>query len=39
MLPEMHYARLGELHLAYQVIGGGPPDILLLDQSSCRRNL
>ena len=32
MLPETHYARLGDLHLAYQVIGAGPPDILLLDQ-------
>ena len=32
MLPETLYARLGDLHLAYQVIGEGPPDILLLDQ-------
>src|SRR6185503_5087739 len=32
MLPETRYARLGELHLAYQVVGQGPPDILLLDQ-------
>jgi class 3 adenylate cyclase len=32
MLPETRYARLGELHLAYQVLGKGPPDILLLDQ-------
>jgi pimeloyl-ACP methyl ester carboxylesterase len=32
MLPETRYARLGELHLAYQVMGEGPPDILLLDQ-------
>src|SRR5687768_10232748 len=32
MLPETRYARLGELHLAYQVLGEGPPDILLLDQ-------
>jgi class 3 adenylate cyclase len=32
MLPETHYARLGELNLAYQVLGAGPPDILLLDQ-------
>jgi class 3 adenylate cyclase len=31
-LPETRYARLGELHLAYQVVGDGPPDILLLDQ-------
>ncbi len=32
MLPETRYARLGDLHLAYQVVGEGPPDILLLDQ-------
>ncbi len=32
MTPETRYARLGELHLAYQVLGSGPPDILLLDQ-------
>ena len=32
MLPETRYARLGSLHLAYQVVGEGPPDILLLDQ-------
>lgn len=32
MVPETRYARFGELHLAYQVIGDGPPDILLLDQ-------
>ena len=32
MVPETRYARLGELHLAYQVVGDGPPDILLLDQ-------
>jgi class 3 adenylate cyclase len=32
MLPETKYARLGPLHLAYQVLGEGPPDILLLDQ-------
>jgi class 3 adenylate cyclase len=32
MLPETQYARLGGLHLAYQVMGEGPPDILLLDQ-------
>ena len=30
--PDTHYARLGDLHLAYQVVGDGPPDILLLDQ-------
>lgn len=32
MVPETRYARLGELHLAYQVVGEGPPDVLLLDQ-------
>jgi class 3 adenylate cyclase len=32
MTPETRYARLGDLHLAYQVLGAGPPDILLLDQ-------
>ena len=32
MLPETRYARLGDLHLAYQVIGNGSPDLLLLDQ-------
>jgi class 3 adenylate cyclase len=32
MIPETQYARLGGLHLAYQVLGTGPPDILLLDQ-------
>src|SRR6476660_2031460 len=32
MAPETHYARRGNLHLAYQVLGSGPPDLLLLDQ-------
>ena len=32
MIPETRYARLGDLHVAYQVLGTGPPDILLLDQ-------
>jgi class 3 adenylate cyclase len=32
--PETNYARLGDLHLAYQVLGEGPPDILMLDQWS-----
>jgi class 3 adenylate cyclase len=32
MPPDTHYARLGELHLAYQTLGSGPPDLLLLDQ-------
>jgi class 3 adenylate cyclase len=30
--PETRYARAGGLHLAYQVLGDGPPDLLLLDQ-------
>ena len=32
MIPETQYARRGGLHVAYQVLGSGPPDILLLDQ-------
>ena len=32
MVPDTRYARLGDLHLAYKVVGDGPPDILLLDQ-------
>ena len=32
MLPETRYARRGGLHLAYQILGEGPPDLLLLDQ-------
>jgi class 3 adenylate cyclase len=32
MTPDTQYARLGDLHLAYQVLGEGPPDLLLLDQ-------
>src|SRR6185436_1947191 len=32
MQPETLYARYGELHLAYQTLGSGPPDVLLLDQ-------
>jgi class 3 adenylate cyclase len=32
MTPETQYARRGDLHLAYQVLGSGPPDLLLLDQ-------
>jgi class 3 adenylate cyclase/pimeloyl-ACP methyl ester carboxylesterase len=32
VLPETHYARRDGLHIAYQVLGKGPPDILLLDQ-------
>jgi class 3 adenylate cyclase len=30
--PETNYARLDDLHLAYQVLGSGPPDVLMLDQ-------
>ena len=30
MIPETRYARLGDLHLAYQLVGEGPPDILPL---------
>jgi hypothetical protein len=32
MTPETRYALLGDLHLAYQVLGDGQPDILRLDQ-------
>jgi class 3 adenylate cyclase len=32
MVPDTNYARRGGVHLAYQVLGEGPPDILLLDQ-------
>ena len=32
MIPETRYARHDGLHLAYQVLGEGPPDILFLDQ-------
>jgi class 3 adenylate cyclase/pimeloyl-ACP methyl ester carboxylesterase len=32
MIPETQYARHAGLHVAYQVLGEGPPDILLLDQ-------
>lgn len=31
MIPETRYVRVGDLHLAYQVLGKGPPDILPLD--------
>jgi class 3 adenylate cyclase len=31
VIPETSYARLGDLHLAYQVLGNGPPDILPID--------
>lgn len=32
MTPETRYARHGGLHLAYQVLGKGPPDVLFVDQ-------
>ncbi len=32
MLPETLYARAGEVHIAYQVLGDGPIDIILADQ-------
>jgi class 3 adenylate cyclase len=32
MLPETQYLRVAHIHIAYQVLGEGPPDILLLDQ-------
>jgi class 3 adenylate cyclase len=32
MIPDTRYARRSGLHLAYQVLGEGPPDLLLLDQ-------
>jgi class 3 adenylate cyclase len=32
MTPETLYARRGGLHLAYQVLGEGTPDLLLVDQ-------
>jgi len=31
MAPETNYARIGDVHLAYQVLGEGPPDLLPLD--------
>jgi class 3 adenylate cyclase len=31
VIPETRYARFGELHIAYQVMGSGPPDILPVD--------
>jgi len=32
MNPETRYARRGDLHIAYQILGTGPIDVLLLDQ-------
>ena len=28
--PETRYARNGAIHLAYQVLGSGPPDLLMV---------
>ena len=28
--PETHYAKSGEVHIAYQVVGGGPIDLVLI---------
>lgn len=32
MPPQTRYARAGELHIAYQVVGNGPIDVLFVDQ-------
>lgn len=32
MRPETSYARAGDIHIAYQVVGAGPPDILLVPE-------
>jgi class 3 adenylate cyclase len=32
VLPETRYARAGDVHIAYQVLGDGPVDIVLVDQ-------
>jgi hypothetical protein len=29
--PQTRFARNGDVHLAYQVFGGGPIDVLLVD--------
>jgi class 3 adenylate cyclase len=31
-IPTTHYARSGELHIAYQVFGDGPMDLVVVDQ-------
>ena len=31
-LPETHYAKSGNLHVAYQLVGKGPADLVLVDQ-------
>jgi class 3 adenylate cyclase len=30
--PETRYAKAGDLHIAYQVVGGGPVDVVLIEQ-------
>ena len=30
--PETRYARAGDIHIAYQVLGEGPVDVVLADQ-------
>jgi len=30
--PETQYARSGDVHIAYQMVGGGPSDLVLVDQ-------
>ena len=30
-IPETRYARNGPIHLAYQVLGSGPPDLLVVN--------
>jgi len=30
MLPDTRYARSGEVNIAYQVLGNGPPDLILV---------
>jgi class 3 adenylate cyclase len=30
--PETHYARVDDVHVAYQVVGDGPVDVVLVDQ-------
>jgi len=32
MIPETRYALAGDVHLAYQVLGTGPVDVVLADQ-------
>jgi class 3 adenylate cyclase len=32
VLPETHYARVDDLHIAFQIVGDGPVDVVLVDQ-------